>query len=152
MTPAAHADRALTGAGAALRGGRWNSKGMPAVYASLDAATTVLEMLTTFDPEDAPEAGFRLLQLELPDDVPVWEPALKDLPEGWDLAEKTTEAQSFGDAFLDRGRELALIVPSATLSESRNAVINPSHPRAGEIKIARAREFSFDPRWPLKGK
>jgi hypothetical protein len=42
--------------------------------------------------------------------------------------------------------ELALIVPSATLSESRNAVINPSPPRAPEIKIARLREFSFDPR------
>jgi hypothetical protein len=41
---------------------------------------------------------------------------------------------------------LALIVPSATLSESRNAVINPSPPRAPEIKIARLREFSFDPR------
>jgi len=149
MTPAAHADRALAGASAALRGGRWNSKGMPAVYASLDAATTVLETLATIDPADAPEGGFRLLQLELPDDAPLLEPKLTALPEGWDLAEKTAEVQEFGDAFLRSGKELVMIVPGATLSESRNAVINPSHPRAGEIKIARSRKFSFDPRWPL---
>ena len=63
MTPAAYLRRSQTGSGAALRGGRWNTKDMPAVYASLDAATTVLETLATFDPENAPDIRFRLLQL-----------------------------------------------------------------------------------------
>lgn len=152
MTPADKLNTALTGAGAALRGGRWNRKGVPAVYASFDAATTVLEMLTTFDPGEAPERGFRLLQLQSPDDVPVMEAALDALPVGWDQPEKTAETQAFGDAFLRGGEALLLIVPSATLPEARNAVINPAHELAREIKILRSREFSVDRRWPLRGR
>jgi RES domain-containing protein len=152
MTPATHLSTALSGAGAALRGGRWNSKGVAAVYASIDAATTVLELLAAFDPGEAPEHGFRLLQLQLPDDVPVVEPALEALPAGWDLPEKTAETQAFGNAFLRGGQALVLIVPSATLPEARNAVINPAHERVREIKTLRTRGFSFDPRWPLRGR
>lgn len=148
LSPAAYAHAALTGTGAALRGGRWNSKGMAAVYASLDPATTVLEALTTFDPSDAPEGGFRLLQLGLPDDAPMLTPDLQELPARWNCAEKSADTQAFGDHFLRSGQALLMIVPSATLAEARNAVINPAHPRAAEIKVVHSREFSSDPRWP----
>jgi RES domain-containing protein len=150
LSPARHAKEALSGEGAALRGGRWNSRGMKAVYASLDPATTVLEALTTFDPALVPAGGYRLLKLVVPEGAEIIEPALGELPRGWADWERPDAARAYGDAFLKSGRGLVLIVPCAALPQAKNALISLAHPRAREIAVAESFPFEFDPRWPLK--
>ncbi|MSQ60580.1 MAG: RES domain-containing protein [Betaproteobacteria bacterium] len=149
LSPARYATLALTGEGASLRGGRWNSRGVKAVYASLDPATTILEALTTFDLAFAPNGGFQLLKLSIPADVQFTEPPLAELPERWADWDSPGAAREYGDVFLKSGLGHLLIVPSAVLPQARNAVINPAHPQARKISIMQQTPFEFDPRWPL---
>lgn len=150
LSAARHAKEALSGEGAALRGGRWNSRGIKAVYASLDPATTVLEALTTFDAALVPAGGYRLLKLVVPEVAEIIEPALGEFPRGWADWESPDAARAYGDAFLKSGRGLVLIVPCAALPQAKNALISLAHPRASEIAVAESFPFEFDPRWPLK--
>ena len=54
----------LSGEGARLYGGRWNSPGRPVVYAAGHSALAVLEALVWTDPEDVPD-DLRLFELEI---------------------------------------------------------------------------------------
>lgn len=125
----------LSGAGARLYGGRWNSRGRPMVYAAETAALAVLEVRVHLDlPPDL-----------LPDDYVL---ATIDLG---DLAIETLEAppehpQVFGDVWLAEERTPILRVPSFIVPESFNLLLNPAHPDAGKMKILRRRPFRFDER------
>lgn len=39
-----------------------------------------------------------------------------------------------------------LRVPSAVVPEESNVLIDPNHPRAGEVAVVSVRPFAFDPR------
>lgn len=149
LTPARYVDSALTGAGAALAGGRWNSRGRPAIYLSLAPATTVLEALTTFVSSNVPAEGYRLLEIDF-DSPSILQAPIADLPAGWDQPEDPGIARAYGDAFLRERRAALMIVPSATLPQALNAVLNPLHPEAARARILAQHSFAFDPRWPLQ--
>jgi len=68
------------------------------------------------------------------------------LPEGWNALPGSPAAAAYGDAFLKKAERLGLIVPSAVIPEARNIVINPGHPRMGEVMMEAVRDFTFDPR------
>jgi RES domain-containing protein len=125
----------LSGQGAALFGGRWNSPGRPLVYAASTAALAVLEVRVHLDlpPELLPE-DYRLLTIDL-DGLTV--EVLSDLP---------PEPRAFGDAWLAAGRTAVLQVPSAIVPESPNLLLNPRHPDAGAARILARRHFAFDSR------
>lgn len=144
--PRALLGRALTGEGASLRGGRWNSRGLKAVYTSLDAATTVLETLTTFDPALAPVRGYELIRIRVPDEAPVMEVSVKALPKHWNDWSTPSAARTVGDPFLLAGEFLLLIVPSVVLPQARNAILNPAYPMAAHLTILERSPFEFDPR------
>jgi RES domain-containing protein len=54
--------------------------------------------------------------------------------------------RAIGDEWIRQNRSLAFAVPSAVLPESTNLLINPTHPRSGELLIEEATPFRFDPR------
>ncbi len=126
----------LSGQGAALFGGRWNSPGRPLVYAASTAALAVLEVRVHLDlpPELLPE-DYRLLTIDL-DGLAV--EVLGDaLP---------ADPCAFGDAWLAAGRTAVLQVPSAIVPESPNLLLNPRHPDARAARILAQRPFAFDSR------
>ena len=143
----AHLSTALDGFGASLNGGRWNSKGLRAVYFSLDPATPVLETLTTFTRATAPSDGYRLLKVEYSGSF--LQPPVNTLPKGWDRPDDAAAARGFGDKFLAAGSHGALLVPCVFLKSAINAVVNPAHADAATLKTLSSEEFDFDPRWPL---
>lgn len=149
LTPARFADAALSGAGASLAGGRWNSRGRPAVYLSLAPATTVLETLTTFVSSNVPAEGYSLLEVDFDSDSVLQVPA-GALPAGWNEPDDPGVAREFGDAFLRERRAALMVVPSAALPQALNAVLNPLHPQAAQARIVARHSFTFDPRWPLQ--
>lgn len=106
----------LSGEGARLVGGRWNSPGHPLVYAS------------------------ESLALCLADE----ELRLRTLKAGWehDLA----RTRAIGDKWLRQQRSLALIVPSAVLPDSKNILLNPQHPDSLQLRLISQQPFTFDPR------
>jgi RES domain-containing protein len=125
----------LSGEGARLYGGRWNSTGRPLVYAASTAALAVLEIRVHLDlpPELLPE-DYVLLTLDL-DGLAI--ETVADLP---------ADPRAFGDAWLAAARTPILSVPSAIVPESHNLLLNPRHPDAGAARMAAQRRFAFDRR------
>lgn len=129
-----HAD--LTGYGALLTGGRWNSPGRAVVYTTSDASLAVLEVRVHLDlPPDLLPDDYVLMRIEA---------ATPPSIERVDVAPSDTRA--FGDDWLASGRTAALDVPSAIVPESRNLLINPAHPEARAFSIVEKRPFGFDSR------
>ena len=125
----------LTGDGARLYGGRWNSPGRPVVYAAAEPSLALLEVRVHLD-----------LPLELvPDDFVLVKLDLSGLKaEALDESPKDTRA--CGDAWLTELCSPLLRVPSIIIPESGNLLLNPAHPDAAKARIAAMRPFVFDPR------
>ena len=134
---------ALDGEGARLYGGRWNRPGAPMIYTSASPGLAVLEVLVHLDlaPELFPD-DYRLLGVFVPDEAPVQR--LERTPG------ETGACRKVGDDFLAAGQALVLSVPSIVVPQERNALINPRHPAAVDLRIASNEPFRFDPRL-LKG-
>lgn len=146
LTRAPHAD--LSGDGARLYGGRWNSAGTPAVYAAASRALAALEYLVHLDVEDAPD-DLVLLTIAVPDGLPetvVAPEALAAEATGWAAVADHPACRHAGDAWLAAGATLALRVPAAPVPEEQNVVLNPRHPAMRDVRVVARRPFAYDPR------
>ncbi|MGD0430356.1 MAG: RES family NAD+ phosphorylase [Acetobacteraceae bacterium] len=134
----------LSGDGARIFGGRWNSPGRPVVYFSEHPALAALEVRVHLDlPFELLPDDFVLMQVSLPNRL------ISGLGETV-LAERTVAA---GDAWVAERRSAALRVPSVLIPNAWNILLNPHHPNAGQVRIVGLEPFDFDPRlWqPLGG-
>jgi len=134
-----HAD--LSGDGARLFGGRWNSPGRPVVYLADHPALAALEVRVHLDlPFELLPVDFVLMRV--------------GVPEG-SLARYEAQANSvtMGDAWLSEARSAVLRVPSVLVPHAWNVLLNPAHPEATGASIWEIETFRFDPRlWrPLAG-
>lgn len=131
----------LTGEGARVAGGRWNSPGRPLVYTSESLALCLAECLVHV-PGRLP-ADYLAFKIGVPEDsIEVVDSG--SLTSSWrhDLGITRT----VGDEWLVAARTLGLLVPSAVLPESSNLLLNPLHPRATELQVLDQQPFRFDPR------
>lgn len=134
-----------SGAGAAVKGGRWNSANVPAIYAGLTAELAAFEKLVHAG--SVLPADLVIIRIDLPEDQTLYKrPDVKDLPRGWSDLPSSPEAAAYGDAFLVGGEALGLLVPSVVVPEGSNIIINPRHPRMVDVKMEIVRMFTFDPR------
>jgi RES domain-containing protein len=125
----------LSGEGARLYGGRWNSPGRAMLYTAENPALAILEVRVHLDlePELIPD-DYVLIEMELGDASVA---ALETAPE---------DPVAFGDSWLARSGEPVLKVPSFIAPQSFNYLVNPAHSGAAAIGIASTRAFSFDRR------
>ena len=135
----------LSGEGARLKGGRWNSPGRAVVYMAEDAALPLIEVLVHLDltPELMPQ-DYVLMKVDLSPlaDRPPNE-WIEDGPAG---PMSDAESAAVGDAWLETGRTAVLRVPSVIVPEAFNLVVNVAHPLAAELLPPNTRPFSFDHR------
>ena len=125
----------LSGEGARLYGGRWNSPGRPVVYAAEAAALAVLEVRIHLDLDwSLLPADYVLMAIDLSS------LAIESLEEAPD------DPVAYGDVWLESRRSAVLGVPSVLVRESRNLLVNVAHPEASRASIASIRSFSFDER------
>lgn len=125
----------LSGEGARLHGGRWNSVGAPLVYLAEHSALAVLEVRVHLD-----------LPLDLvPDDYVVMQVALPDEPPE-EVSRMPADPRDIGDAWLRSQRRAVLRVPSALAPAATNLLLNPRHPRAAVVAVLSTDPFEFDPR------
>ncbi len=129
----------LTGEGARLVGGRWNSPGRAVVYTSKSLALCLVECLVHIT-GDLPRDYVRF-QIEIPDNEISYS-STGAYKAGWERDMAYTRV--VGDEWLKDGSSLALVVPSAVLPESSNVLINPQHVRAKDLKIISQKPFRFD--------
>lgn len=136
----------LSGNGARLFGGRWNSEGYYALYTSTTRSLALLETLAHTPAKLLQSKVYLLLTLQLPDTTTTIRLDSKKLPEGWDATEIGQFTQKTGNDFLQAKKAMLLQVPSVLIPEEINVVINPLHPGFKKIKIIHRRRIVFDKR------
>jgi RES domain-containing protein len=134
-----------SGEGAYQVGGRWNGKGVRAVYCSLDPATAIIEV--------AVHKGFRALDtmphvltaadITDPSRVRIVDPA--SIPNRNWLRPGIPSAgqQAFGDALL--ARHAFVVIPSVVSAHSWNVIFIPSV-AAGAYALRMQENFALDTR------
>ena len=145
---APYAAEAFSGEGARRFGGRWNSRGVPMVYASTSLALAAIELFVHLEPGQAPD-DLVYLSATLPEGEPARTLEQADLPPAWwadDAAPGAANPRDLGDAWMRSGSSLAMLVPSVPVRAEWNVLVNPLHPRIGELQIDAAQPFLFDAR------
>ena len=128
------AGEAFSGVGARRFGGRWNSPGVPMVYASSSLA------LAAMQPDD-----LVAIAAMLPKGEPAQQLEPGKLPRGW-WKNEFGPLRAIGDKWIEGKSSLAISVPSAALRTEWNVLVNPLHPAVREIKIEKPQPFRFDER------
>lgn len=131
-------------AGAARFGGRWNPLGMPALYCGTTLAICSLEKFVHIG--SGPIPPLVLVAVDVPDEAPLHNVGVHELPPGWDAMPTSAAAQAFGGRWLAAGEALGLSVPSVILPEERNVILNPYHPAYAAVMLNIVRPFTFDQR------
>lgn len=126
----------LSGNGARLYGGRWNSEGMFALYTASTRALAMLETLAHTPVQLLSAKAYSILSIEVPDDAGIETISVKKLKLNWDAWDVQFYTQKMGDAFLKANQNLLLQVPSVLVHEEYNFIVNPKHPAASKMKIA----------------
>ena len=139
--------REIDGEGARLYGGRWNSPGVPMVYAATHLSLALLEQLVHLDPARLP-GGLRAFAIELPEDAPVEaaDPAV-------DAADRRPHAgrRCLGGEGAYRPHWWcprtvpARLDPGGIATAERNVLLNPRHASVAAWRV-RETAFRVDPR------
>lgn len=128
----------LTGKGAALRGGRWNRRGIPMLYSANSTALAALEVRVNID-IDLPKLSRVVVEIPddlIPGDAPVFFPDLNS-------------SREYGTAWAMGLDTLCLKVFSSVLpdaDDSFNILINSAHPKIDQVRIVDIATFKFDSR------
>jgi RES domain-containing protein len=136
--------RELDGEGALLYGGRWNSPGRPAVYASRALSLAALELLVHIDPARAP-TDLIALAIEVPDALVISLDVAR-LPKKWRDFPAAKTCAVLGDEWLEEMASVGLVVPSAIVPGEENVILNPRHPEFRKVKVVGEEGFGFDAR------
>ncbi|ALJ00879.1 RES family NAD+ phosphorylase [Rufibacter tibetensis] len=139
----------LSGRGAELAGGRWNSKGTALLYTCESRALCTTE-IAVHTPLGIVPVDYWLITLEVPDTLPLSEVPVPQLSSDWKSFPHPNATQLIGDAFVQEGRFVGLKVPSAVVHGDHNYLFNPRHQEFGEIKLLESEPFPFDARLFIK--
>ena len=122
-----------------MHGGRWNERGVRAVYTAASRSLAALEVLVNYA---ALPRDFVITPVRIP-----WRVKIASVPQSL-LASGWAETQALGGMFL---RDTAVLrVPSTVIPEENNYVLNPEHASFRHIEFLPSKPFLFDPR--LKSK
>jgi RES domain-containing protein len=122
LDAAVHAGGWDSGEGAYRAGGRWNSRGVRAVYCSVDPATAILEVAVHkgFDPLDSVAHVLTALTVTDPSTVHVIDPSAVPNANWLRPGMPSAGQQQFGDALL--ARHPFLLMPSVVSTHSWNLI------------------------------
>jgi len=134
----------LSGKGAELHGGRWNSKGKSIIYTCQSRALCTMEIAVHTPLGNLPK-GYYLQTIKIPD-LRIQEIKTTLLHKDWRNFPHHSSTKSYGNAFISQGKNLVLKVPSAIIQDEYNYLINPNHPYFKKIKLMDIQSFKFDQR------
>lgn len=136
----AYQERAFSGEGARRAGGRWNPRGLPAVYASSSLSLAVLEFLVHLGaPHNAPDLVYYRISVE---ETLVERARLVRRWNEWSLA----RTREMGRRWLEQGSTPILAVPSFVVPAEWNYVLNPHHRDFSKIGVEGPLPFALDVR------
>lgn len=138
--------RDLSGKGAEIYGGRWNSKGTALLYTSQSRALAFAEISTHIPLGIVPKDYF-LITIQIPEKAAILQLTHADMPADWRSNPHSNSTQKIGDEFAASLKYLVLSVPSAVVTGDVNYLINPAHPMISEVAILSVEPFEFDSRF-----
>lgn len=137
--------QAFNGEGAKLNGGRWNSIGVPCVYATSSESLSILEVLVHTS-NSAILKQYALLKFEF-DDNDLMQISTEDLPSNWQTLPAPEETAILGDDWIASKQCLALAIPSVIVPRESNYLINIDHPSFNALlNTVQELDFNFDER------
>ena len=140
-----HRADGLSGAGAKITGGRWNSPGRAVLYCSSSIALAALETIVHLSQGALPLDRF-LVRVTIPDKL--WQAretlTLAAAPVAWDALPAGPASKRYGDEWLDQSRSAVLEIPSIVVPEEYNVLLNPSHARALGLTATVMRPWRYD--------
>jgi RES domain-containing protein len=134
----------LSGEGARLYGGRWNSPGVSVVYLGSSVSLCALDVLVHLQ-ATRPLDAYSLASVEL-DRKHVQLLDRSSLPASWRHSPAPASVQAIGDAWVRSGTSLALEVPSAVIPSESTLVVNTLHPAFASLRLVSVAPFALDPR------
>jgi RES domain-containing protein len=134
----------LSGEGARLFGGRWNSEGRSAIYLASSCSLAMLEVLVHLQPLMIPN-DYCIVEIEVPD-TSITQITVNDLPDNWKDVSPPAILKVMGNNFLANKKQLMLKVPSSIVPTEYNYLLNPMHPDMKKVKIVKKEPFDFDSR------
>ena len=141
---AQYASDPISGIGAYLFGGRWNSPGVHMVYAATSQALSMLEIRVHTEVATAPR-NHVVLPLDVPDRLVATLDAAT-LPQDWRRFPAPSALAAYGDAWVRSRESLGLLVPSAVVPEELNLLLNPKHPDLSQVVVGDPTPVQYDPR------
>ncbi|HEX8480005.1 MAG TPA: RES family NAD+ phosphorylase [Telluria sp.] len=136
----------LSGTGAKVTGGRWNSQGVPVVYCATNIALATLETVHYLRSASLPFNRY-LVRIDIPDAVWRARQVVDPLPGGWDAIPAGLASRTAGDAWLRSGASALLLVPSVIVPDEYNVLVNPHHAGADALRATTVRRWLYDPRF-----
>jgi RES domain-containing protein len=135
----------LSGKGAEKSGGRWNSKGVAVVYTSASRALCTTEIAVHTPLGNLP-SDYKLISIEIPDDVIILEISPGELPNDWKSVPHSHSTQLIGDQFILANNFAVLKVPSVVVQDEFNYLLNPELIKSNNIQVTDIQPFDFDTR------
>ncbi len=146
LVKAQRAETAFDGEGAFRFGGRWNSRGHRAVYASATLSLALLEILVHLD-SAAQVPDLVALSIRVPlADIKVFKPPAAQkgaMTCPWTLR----QTREWGDLWIQKSSSPALRMPSSIVPIESNFLINPEHPKFKNYTISAPQPFLIDQRF-----
>jgi RES domain-containing protein len=133
----------LSGTGARLYGGRWNSPGQAVVYTSGTISLAMLETMANAEPEWL-KKPFSLNIIKIPDNLHIEKLQEVDLSPDWKNYPFAPSTPEKGDRWLQSRLTPVLQVPSAVNPFEYNYLLNPAHQDFNGIIVEEVKEIRFD--------
>lgn len=144
LTKAAYSND-LSGKGAEIAGGRWNSKGVAMLYTAQSIALATTEIAVHVPLGILPK-GYVTITFELPEEISMEELKENNLPADFSSIPHSHSTQIIGDEFISGKKTLVLKVPSVVVSGDYNFLINPNHQDINKLIIVNITPYEFDRR------
>jgi RES domain-containing protein len=135
----------LSGNGASIAGGRWNTKGMKMVYTSSSRSLCTAELAVHL-PLGIIPVNFMIVSIEIPARIKILALPEDKLPQNWRKFPYPSSTQILGNDFIKQNKSAVCKVPSAVVPGDFNFLLNPSHKDFHLIKVKQTVKFEFDER------
>ena len=137
--------RDLSGKGARLTGGRWNTKDTGVIYTSESRSLAAMEYLVHVSLTDIP-AEIKIVSIGIPNTSIPKQIDSSDLPRDWRKNPAAFLLADIGTKWVLSMESLLLRVPSAVIINEFNILINPTHPDMKSVNIVKVESFIYDER------
>jgi len=138
-------DGLMSGKGAHLYGGHWNTAGNAVVYMSGTLSLAMLEIIVHTSDTNLLNS-YVVAKVEFGNDL-VQTLKIGDLPEEWDDTSLNSAASDIGDIWLTQSSSCILCVPSALVPSELNYLCNRSHPDFSQVIVNEITPLKFDARF-----